>query len=280
MATNPSARMRRHEAKFILVWPGDDIAQPGYGGMIAAVPPAGEVAVTTAPNSPYRFPAAEDGDGAIPGTVLLKSVLVPDLATGGFRSEFDATDWCDGIETTAMGKGLVARGLTILDGSATREDVQAAQAEGRPKWEAAQEAQWNETLSRELGRQERLRAQNRPITTPTNDKAVRAAIAGLEMLRQSRAERVVSTDTIRQAMGLDRQAPAATVTPFPAPAPKPEPQPELRDLSKFLLATAQKNNVRLTNAETMGLFEKNEEVMRAVEVKLANNGVDVAAEMG
>jgi hypothetical protein len=282
MATNPSARIRRHESKFVLVWAGNDIATPGYGGMVAAIPPVDKIANPAAPNSPYRFPAAEDEDGPIPGSIALKSVIVPDHTTGGYRAEFDATDWCDGIETTEMGKGLLKRGMTILDGGATRADIEQAQTEGRPKWESAQEAQWNETLSRELQRQEKLTRANRPITSPTNQKAISEAIAGLETLRRSRAQQVVSQDTLRAALGFERPVSAATVTPFPAPVavePAKVADKSLDNLAESLLSIAQKHNVRLKNDEVMGLVKRDESVMMAVQTKLTEAGVNLEAEV-
>jgi hypothetical protein len=280
MATNPSARIRRHESKFVLVWAGNDIATPGYGGMVAAIPPVDKIANPAAPNSPYRFPAAEDERGPIPGSVVLKSVIVPDHTTGGYRAEFDATNWCDGIETTELGKGLFKRGLTILDGGATRSDIEQAQAEGRPKWESAQEAQWSETVSREVTRRSRLKEQNRPITVAPNEKAVREAMAGLSMLQQQRAEKMVSDDALAQAIGLaPKVAPApATVTPFPVAATT-GPDKSLDNLAESLLSIAQKHNVRLKNDEVMGLVKRDEAVMMAVQTKLTEAGVNLEAEV-
>lgn len=281
MATNPSARMRRHEASYVLVWSGDEIAEPGYDGMVAAIPPIDQVANPAAPNSKYRFPAHEDAHGPIPGTVVLRSVIVQNHATGGFNTEFDATAWCDGIESTSNGKGLLGRGLYVQDGHVTRAEVEALQREGRPKWEAAQEAQWNQTLAHEMTRRDKLKAQNRPITSAPNERAIREAVVGLERLRVSRVEKMVSDDAIRGALGFERPAPA-TVTPFPAPVTTPEPAKNkgLDGLAEQLLAIAQKHNVRLKNDEVMGLVKRDEAVMIAVQTKLTEAGVDLSAEVG
>lgn len=281
MATNPT-RLRRHQSRHIVAWAGDDMAKPGYGGMVVVVPPRHEIANPAAPASQYRFQAASDQDGAIPGTVILESVIVHDSNMGGFRAEFDATEWCDGIETTEFGKGLIARGMTILDGNATRAEIEAAQKTGRPKWEAAQEAQWNQVLAAEMTRRDKLKAQNRPLSAAPNEKAIRDAIAGLEMLRVSRVEKMVPDDAIRGALGFDRPAPApATVTPFPTPVATTEPKDKgLDGLAEQLLAIAQKHNVRLKNDEVMGLVKRDEAVMIAVQTKLTDAGVDLHAEVG
>jgi hypothetical protein len=282
MATNPSTRMRRHESKFVLVWAGDDIANLGYGGSPVALPPVDVVSNPGAPNSPYRYPAAEDEAGPIPGTVVLKSVIVHDHNTGGLRPEFDATDWCDGIETTELGKKFIARGFSILDGYATRADIKQAQDEGRPKWERAQEAQWNDVISREMSRRDKLKQSNRPITAATNEKAIREAMTGLAMLQRSRADKMVSDSDLAAAIGLAPKPAPATVTPFPVPAAiGPEKETKALDgMAERLLAIAQKHNVRLKNDEVMGLVKRDEGVMSAVEAKLTEAGVDLVTEFG
>lgn len=284
MATNPTARMRRHEAKYILVWSGDDIAEPGYNGTVACVPPIDKTANTAAPNSPYRFPAAEDERGPIPGSIVLRSVVVPNHTTGGTDTEFDAIGWCDGIETTDNGKKLLARGLAILDGHATRAEIEAEQRNGRPKWEAAQEAQWNATLSTEMSRRDKLKAQNRPLSAAPNEKAIRDAALGLKLLQQKRTEKLLSDDAISEALGLaPKHAPApASVTPFPAPVAIPTPEPPkdkaLEGMATKLVAIAQKHNVRLKNDEVLGLVSRDEAVMVAVQTKLTEAGVNLEEE--
>src|SRR5689334_19623138 len=100
MATaNIAARYRRHAIRLYAVWPGDDHVRPQYGGLEVLVPPVNVVA-TTGGSSPYRFASPVDAAGRpIPGAVLLESMVSVDPETQGLRTEFDAVEWAEGLES-------------------------------------------------------------------------------------------------------------------------------------------------------------------------------------
>lgn len=267
MATQPF-QFQWQRAKVILVWPGDDRIQPCYGGFHVMVPARHESAAPESKDdprtkgSPFRFPSAIGKDGKpIPGTVLVENQLVQ-TPTGGWRPEFDVKDWIEGL--MSVGREMFARGLTIVE---SVDEIEPAMRAGRVKWEAKQEEHWHRVLTAEHERREGFKRAGKRVPPAQNEAAIQAAIRGLQQLEQSRSTPLVSDDDIAAALKLTTPpSPRALSAVEAPPAPKVD---EALDVAEALLGMCHEHNVRLTNAETMGLFRKDKAAIAAVEKKLA-----------
>ncbi len=277
-----SARLRRHIATLIAVWPGDDYACPQYDGLPIMVPPRSVVAEPEDKADPktkgsiFRFPAALDAAGRpIPGTVVLTTEIRPDPSTGGVRVDFDALAWADGVETTDANKGLIARGLKIVD---SVDEVAAAMAAGREKWEAGKEREWMTVLDNEQKRRDELKAKGMRDHGCPNPALVRAAHGGLMGLRRSRTERDVQI-TDDELMAAISGAPAPVLRAVPSPEPvrtpqEPKAEDTVAEVADLCLKAAVMCDVDLTKAQFTGLVKHDEAIVQQVMEKLVKAGVD------
>lgn len=262
------------EQAYILVWPGDKPERiPGWGGESVLMPPCNEVAVAynekdkTTWNSPYRFDSARGRDGQfIPGTVVLKDVIVPNPATGGLDVLLNAREWCEGVEQN--NKALFDRGFTIV---MDPDQVEDAMKDGRPKWELAQERAWEDTIREELARQKKFEEKHgQPAPASSSDGAVKEAIAGLAALRARKAQNATSkADLIAALGGPQAEAPKKHVLEI-----KPS-EDDLFMVARELKKAAEAHGIYLKNEELKGLLEADPGVMEAISQKLEAKGVAV-----
>lgn len=269
-------RLRRHSIRLYAVWPGDDHVKVEYGGLPIIVPPVTVVAETGGA-SPYRCPSPVDGVGRkIPGAVVLESVVSLDPATQGIRTEFDALEWAEGLES--VNRAVFARGFKIVD---SVEEIAKAQTEGRPLWEEKMLDHWRNVLAQERRRRIQDEKDGKPFTNGSNAAAVREAVEGINRISAKQRERAIPDAEIDRLLGVNKAGPVGIV-PTPAPVadvdvPKADRTNDV--IAEKLLSICHAKNVRLTNAEVMGLVKRDEAAMEAVEKKLEAAGVDLAAEM-
>ncbi len=270
----------------ILVWAGDEPAVPMYGGEPIAVPPRDVVAVggIDLPNTPegrrqaqgniYRYSSALDRQGKpIPGTVMLRDVLVTDPISGRINKAFDVEMWAKGLGD--VNKKLFERGLSIV---MEPEDVPAAMEAGRLRWRKAKLQEWDTEIRTEMARREhyRTRGQTAPPLDEKGERSLQNAILNLK-LEKERSGSAISDADLSIALGAPpvKRAEVQPLALEPEPQPEPEDTDPLGDAVLELYRLAKANKVALLKEELDGLLGRDPAAMRAVEEKLTDAGVEV-----
>jgi hypothetical protein len=239
--------------RFIFVWPGDEDVSIGFNGDLFVIP-SRDVVADPGSCKPYRFPSAKNKLGQpIPGTIEISDNIKETGPGGGYVKIFDAAECCAWLEDTR--EDLFNRGFAIV---MDVEDIETAMAEGRPKWEKAQEALAREILASELERRKRWDAKGVPAPPSSSEHKIRWAVAHLEMLAEEQP--MLSDTALKRVMGgtmVDRLPENAgyrkTETARPAPPPAPATTPTDLEASD-LFAMAEAAGVKLTKAEMTKLL--------------------------
>jgi hypothetical protein len=242
--------------EFILVWPGDENLQVGFNGDVFIVPPH-DVVAEPGPGSPYRNPAAKDRDGRpIPGTIALHDIIQSTGPGGrGHRKALDAAEACAFMEDSR--DDLFHRGFSIV---MDPDDVPAAMAEGRPKYDAAQVDRARQILYDELERRKKWDAKGIPPPPSSSDHLVRWAKAHLDShARKSQQEQISDTE-LRKALGGELPDLGMPAEHEVKPRPKPVPAAKAEPLSvPELWQMAQAAGVNLVKADMVKLLDGDED---------------------
>jgi len=251
--------------KFILVWCGDEREQVGFDGEVFYLPPIDTTAKLEA-GSPYKFESARDRQGdMLPGTVL---VVDRNAVIDGNRVKvFDADIFVKWIEMVRS--DLLDRGLFIVD---MPEEVEQAKVEGRPIWEASQDARARNILELELFR--RMKWEQKGQQAPASSSEHLVAWAVKHVNERGTALSGIPTDNIRTALNKGSMLPGrpsstasrtSSVSPTP-PAPTPGPNVPV---GAGLYARARTLGVKLLKDELEGLLDEDAEVVELVAKKVA-----------
>jgi hypothetical protein len=242
----------------ILVWCGDERLDLGYDGSFIAVPPMNEIAKVGI-RSPYRLPAATTKAGVpLPGTVIVEDVIVQ-KEDGGYKKIFDVSDLCAFLERDCP--ELFQRGFQIVSDP---EDVKAVQMEGRPLYEASQDARARDILGLELSRRKRYEDAGQPAPPGSNEQDVIWAIRHQQMRAARKAKTLeVSSADIYAAMAGTYTGPTPGVE---ADAPIVESTEQVSASS--MIDEADELGVSLTKADLSGLIRGDKDIYAYVAEKL------------
>jgi hypothetical protein len=240
----PLPKLFRKLQEFILVWPGDEIKQVGYDGHTLSMPPH-DVVAEVGLGSPYQFESAKLRGVPLPGTIVLKDQIVT-LQSGGYRKVFDAMEACTWIEENRT--ELIAQGFSIV---MDPEDVAAAMAEGRPRYDKSQDNLARETLQSELARRKKWEEKGVPPPPSSSEHRVLWAIKHLETAEARRP--AVSESAIKAALG-------GVKLPPPPAAPEPPKQmfhdkPVAELTAEDIFAQAEAAGISLTKGEMISLLK-------------------------
>ena len=190
--------------EFILVWAGDEAKQIAFDGELFVLPPHDQKA-EVGPAAPYRYEGVRDALGnMLPGTIAVKD-RVDSTPQGGYVKRFDVVEFCTWLEDNR--EDLFAQGLAIVEDA---EEVAAAMAVGRPKYERSQDDYAREVLQQELERRKKWDAKGIPAPQSSSEHKIRWAAQHLE--NRARVAPTLSDDAIRRVLG------GGIGTPGPVPA--------------------------------------------------------------
>jgi hypothetical protein len=247
----------RKDREFYAVWSGDDECVMQMFGESVYVPPSDEVADTTQKGSKYRFPPAKDASGrAIPGTVALMDLWGYDQEAQSEQKRFDAEQFIRSVYE--RNPALISRGLTVVEHV---EQIEAARAMGRPKWEAAKVKDWETTIRQEMTRREHWKKQGQPAPESSSAQSVKEAIAGLKRFNSVKRSTIDDKDLVEALSGF--------VAPFePAPLEVAEEPVDAQKAGADLYDAAQEAGVFLKKEEIAGLLKQDIDVMESVAEKI------------
>lgn len=269
MSTLPFERPQ----EYIGVWAGDDdILLKAFGDEFMC-PRRTQVAV--AGQGRFRFGAAKGRDGkALPGTIMLQNAYVRN-DQGGEEAQFDARAVCLQLYTN---KALLARGFTVV---LNVDDVEAAQAAGRPMWEEQQSLAWQEIIRGELDRQAMWDKRGVPAPPSPDAALVKQAREGLARLNAQNAGNQFSREDLVSVLGGGQgQAPTqpAVITPAAVPsafAPPPG-AAELALAAAELYTEAEQAGIKVLKEEMALLFKGDRSTMREIQSRLEAARAEVA----
>jgi len=255
--------------KFILVWCGDEREQVGFDGEVFYLPPIHTTAKLEA-GSPYKFESARDRQGdMLPGTVL---VVDRNAVIDGNRVKvFDADIFVKWIEMVRS--DLLDRGLFIVD---MPEEVEQAKVEGRPIWEASQDARARNILELELFR--RMKWEQKGQQAPASSSEHLVAWAVKHVNERGTALSGIPTDNIRTALNKGSMLPGRVTpsrTSSVSPPPPPPPGPPAMPGGSELYARARTLGVKLLKDELEGLLDEDAEVIELVARKVEKADVAI-----
>jgi hypothetical protein len=186
--------------EFILVWAGDEAKPIMFDGELFVMPPHDEKA-EAGPGSPYRYEGVRDALGhMLPGTIAVKD-RVETNAQGGYVKRFDVVEFCTWLEDNR--EDLFAQGFAIVEST---DEVEAALASGRPKYQRSQDEYARAVLQQELERRKKWETKGIPAPQSSSEHKIRWAAQHLE--NRARVAPSISDDAIRRVLGGVSAAPA------------------------------------------------------------------------
>lgn len=241
--------------EFIMGWAGEKPEPVRYGGEQVLLPAHNDVAEPGA-GSPFRCPSAKDRDGRpIPGTVSIKDIVEYNPSRAENVKVFDASSWCKGVVN--IKHALVERGLFVVR---KPEDVPAAKAAARRRFEAKQDMWAEQTIRDEVAWKARYEEKHGQAAPDSSNLAkVQEAMAWLAA-RPARRAASFSKGDLLAAIGQGDKSPAplanASAPVIPAELqPDPEPEPS-GEMDPRLIGSAMADR-----AEELGLYLKRDVLM-------------------